>query len=242
MSDLTNHAYGLTVLCPLKRGVYQNIPYASLARDRLQDLGTDEASPMAKVPNTYLSRFFILNDVFYQGGEPGPKKSSWFTRWKNRLLNGIVSVREDHLKSKYLVFTSNFYAGADGDLDTYLRGMWDHAEKEVRHIFEFCVGFDGVEDASAFVAYLRKCQVRTTFFFNGSVSPDPQKPGADLNDEPLDIHLKALYLKQEFSDFVYSHQGLDDEQLQAGFRSFIERTRPAGTSGPTWKPGMTDLH
>ena len=42
---------------------------------------------MAKVPNTYLARFYILNDVFYQG----------------------FPAEEEHLKSKYLVFSSNFH-------------------------------------------------------------------------------------------------------------------------------------
>ena len=76
--------------------------YADVIRYQLQQLRVNEESPMARVPNTYLSRLWVLNDVPYQG--------------RPAVL--------EHLKSNYLVFSSNFH----GELDDYLKGMWRDVE------------------------------------------------------------------------------------------------------------------
>ena len=113
-------------------------------------------------------------------------------------------------------------------LDTYLTGMWTHAEEFVKKLWEECVGFEGVNDAPAFVSYIRRCQVKTTFYFNGS------------NGDPLEDQLKALFLKQELSRFAYEHEGLPPEELQAAFKAFIARVRPSEPT-PRWKAGQSSL-
>ena len=97
MANKSGNAYGLTVLCPILQGLPKHAPdgmndqtYADLLRFRLQRLGVNELSPMARVPNTYLSRLWVLDDVPYQG--------------RPAIL--------EHLKSNYLVFSSNFHGGA----------------------------------------------------------------------------------------------------------------------------------
>jgi hypothetical protein len=166
-------AHGLTLLCPIRQaspreqGALAGKPLDSIVRNRLQDLPANEGSPFARVPGTYLCRAFVLNDVIFEGGE---------------------SVDCDHLKSKYLVFSSNYH----GDLDGYLRGMWE--VEAARAVWEDCVGFDSVSDADSFVKYIRKCQVETTFFFDGST------------DQPVEEQLKGLYLKQELSRFAFENQ------------------------------------
>jgi hypothetical protein len=98
---------------------------------------------MAKVPNTYLCRFFLLNDVIYQS----------------------KPANVDHLKSKYLVFVAELH----GELEPYLQGMWTHAEEFVKMVFKYCVDFKrSVRDADSFVSYIKRCQVTTTFYFMGS--------------------------------------------------------------------------
>lgn len=203
MPNQNGNAYALTTLCPMIEDSGQQLSPATIVRDLLNDLPTDEDSPMAKVPNTYLCRFFVLDDVVYEG----------------------KPARTEHLKSKYLVFTSNFY----GDRDAYLQGMWRHAESFVRALFMYCRGFSGVHDGAAFAEYIRRCQVETTFFFNGS------------SDTPLAEQLKALYLKQELSSFAYEHQGMDAEALQQAFRSFLARVKPHELTGPTWRAGASSL-
>ncbi len=203
MPNKSGNAYGLTTFCPIRNGYQGNQSYAAEIRNRLEDLGLNENSPMASVPNTYLCRFYVLDNVFYEG-KPADL---------------------EELRSKYLVFTSNFH----GDLEPYLQGMWNTASDQIRPIWEFCVGFDKVHDANSFVAYIKRCQVNTTFFFNGST------------DDPLDEQLKSLYLKQELTKFVYEHQGQSAEELQQAFKEFVARTRPADLSRPTWRPGAAKL-
>lgn len=154
---------------------------------------------MAKVPNTYLSRLFVLDDVPYQGHP----------------------AYLEHLKSSYLVFETNFH----GELDDYLKGMWRNVREEIQAVLQYCVGFNSVTDEATFLTYIKRCQVTTTFFFNGST------------DDSLAEQLKGLYLKQEFSKFVYANQGRDAAALQAAFRQFVIETQPANLERPTWKAG-----
>ncbi|MDA1016850.1 MAG: hypothetical protein O3A00_20630 [Planctomycetota bacterium] len=203
MPNRAGNAYGLTTLCPIRNSRDHRHSLATLVRDHLESLGIHEDSPMAAVPNTYLCRFYVLDDVFYE----------------------MKPAKLDHLKSKYLVFASNFH----GDRDTYLRGMWQHAESFVRETWQHCVGFARVQSAESFIEYIEACQVKTTLFFMGST------------DVPLEEQLKSLYLKQEFSSFVAEHQGLNAEELQQAFQEFAHRVEPRNLAGPTWKPGAHDL-
>lgn len=177
-------------------------------RDLLNDLPQHDQSPMAAVPNTYFCRFFVLNDVVYQG----------------------KPAELDHLKSKYLAFVAEIHAPEESDVDDYLRAMWAMAGsgRFVPQVWQYCLGFEAVGGAQQFVDYIRRCQVKTTFYFNGS------------NDEPLVEQLKALYLKQELTRFVYDHQGLPPAALQDAFQAFIARVRPSSPT-PSWRPGASSL-
>jgi hypothetical protein len=210
MANTDGNAYALTVLCPILGGVPPDSPagtsgqtYTTRLRNVLQTLHVNEESPMAKVPNTYLCRFWVLGDVPYQG--------------KPAFL--------EHLKSDYLVFSSNFY----GEREPYLEGLWNALKEGVLAILWHCVAHETVHDAASFIAYIKKCQVTTTFFFNGST------------DEPLAQQLKNLYLKQEFSKFAFENQGKSAGALQEAFREFVRRTQPANLTGPTWAPGAYHL-
>ena len=210
MANKSGNAYGLTVLCPILPGLPKQAPdgmndqtHTDLVRLQLQRLPVNELSPMARVPNTYLSRLWVLDDVPFQG--------------RPAVL--------EHLKSNYLVFSSNFH----GELDDYLRGMWRAVEPETRAILKHCVGFDRVTDVATFIDYIKRCQVETTFYFNGS------------SDEPLAVQLKSLYLKQELAKFAAANQGKSAADLQAAFKAFVARVQPANLERPTWKPGAYHL-
>lgn len=211
MANKSGNAYALTLLCPIRSGSPKHAPdgtndqtYADLIRYQLQQLRLNEDSPMARVPNTYLSRLWVLDDVPYQG--------------RPAIL--------EHLASHYLVFSSNFH----GELEDYLKGMWNAVETEIRAILKYCVGFEQrVKDVDTFIKYIKDCQVTTTFFFNGS------------SDEPLEAQLKGLYLKQEFSIFAFANQGKSPADLQTEFRAFVARTQPANLARPTWKAGAYHL-
>jgi hypothetical protein len=208
MSNHSGKAYGLMVLCPLKSETGLDQSPEAFLRDFLNDLPQLEQSPMAAVPNTYLCRFFVLNDVFYQG----------------------KPAELDHLKSKYLAFVAEIHAPEESDVDEYLRMMWRNAGggSFVPRAWKYCLGFETVTNADQFAEYMRRCQIHTTLYFNGST------------DEPLSEQLKALYLKQEFTRFVYQNQGLPAPALQEAFRAFVARVRPSAAT-PTWRPGASSL-
>ena len=201
-NNSSGKAFGLTLLCPIKNELRGDRSCARMLSEHLENLGTDAASPMAMAPNTYLARFYILHDVFYQG-------------------HGF---EEEHLKSKYLVFSSNFH----GDRDNYVRGMWECNEEGVKEIWQYCVDFENVNSAEDFIDYVKRCQIDNALFFNGST------------DDPVAEQLKALYLKQEFTRFAYDNHGESPEQLQRKFREFVELTQPWDLQNPTWQPGNTD--
>ena len=193
----------LTLLSPIINGCTGDQSHASLTRAYLQTLEDWDISPMARVPNTFLCRYYVLDDVFYEGSP----------------------AQEDHLESNYLVFCCNFH----GNLETYLAGFWEHARDHVQKAWQYCVAFDQVKDAATFIAYIKKCAVKTTFYFNGS------------SGAPLQEQLKALYLKQEFSQFACDHQGLPPERMRAAFREFVARVQPKNLAEPSWTPGMNTL-
>jgi len=207
MSNVASKAYGLTILSPIRENIAQGVSGSVLTRAEIENLSLHQHSPFAKVANTYLARLYVLNDVMFQGY---PEK-------------------EDHLKSKYLVFASNFY----GDLDEYLTGLWRNAKTDVKKVWAHCYDFESVTDEASFLIYMKKCQIKTTFFFNGSV--DLGEDDTSLNEQ-----LKALYLKQEFAEFVWNNQNLSSNELKAAFIEFTHITQP-NQPEPRWAPGHSDV-
>jgi hypothetical protein len=204
MPNESGKAYGLTTLCPIVDDEHEDRSLVSVIRARLKALPLDEDSPLTLVPDLYLCRLFVLEDVFYQD-EPA-------------LL--------ERLRNRYLVFVCDFH----GPLEPFLAGMWDHARGTIERVWEHCVGFKGhVDGADDFVRYIKKCQVTTTFYFNGST------------DEPLSEQLKALYLKQELGKFAEANQGKSAEETRRAFDDFVQRVEPWNLQGPTWKPGAASL-
>ena len=193
MGNQSGNAYGLTALIPIRHGSVDNTSFEKRVRDRLQKWPLDEHSPMAKVPNTYLSRFYLLNDCFYEG-KPAV---------------------EEHLANKYLVFSSNFY----GELETYLQGMWNQISDEISELLEHCVSFDEVNSAVSFADYIKRCQVDNSLFFMGSTDQplDEQLKGIYLKQafshfaymsQPFQSQeeLGARRLQQAYNRFVEEFQ------------------------------------
>ena len=227
-SNISGNAYALTVLSPIKEGFTPDEKsYADTVRDRLQNWNFEENSPMALVPQTYLCRYFVLDDV-YTESLPGASAIDTFVDWLPVVpdkLRHCYWPNQDHLKSRYLVFSCNFHGGPKGDLDGYLRNMWNAISDRIKEVWGYCYGFDEVDNADKFIAYIKKCQREATLFFVGS------------NDDPLEEQLKALYLKQEFSKFAVANQGLDAATLRANFKEFIQSVAPTNLTAPTWVPG-----
>jgi hypothetical protein len=226
--NISGKAYALTILSPIKNAYTQEeIAYADVIRDHLQNWNFENNSPMAKVPQTYLCRFFVLDDV-YTESQPTGGALDTFSDFLPAVSDSVrrnTVPKEDHLKNRYLVFSCNFHGGENADLDAYLRGMWNAISDRIKELWNYCYGFEKVRDAESFIRYMKQCQMEASLFFNGS------------NDEPLPEQLKALYLKQEFAKFVIDNQGLDASHIKVNLQAFMQRVAPTNLTAPTWAAG-----
>src|SRR5688572_6568881 len=111
MGNVNGKAYALTILSPIRNGNLREVGFGDVIKDRLQQWNLTHDSPMAKVPQTYLCRYFVLDDVYTESLPTAgffdtlfdilPVVPDWLRRW--------IMPAEDHLQSKYLVFSSNFH-------------------------------------------------------------------------------------------------------------------------------------
>lgn len=224
--NISGKAYALTMLCPIKPGIEENRTYADLIRDQLEIWNLADVSPLAQVPNTYLCRFFVLDDIYT---ESLPGASIWDALSDLRIIPSnkqrlAALPHTDHLQSSYLVFSSNLH----GDIDIYLKGMWQNMQPEIKTIWQYCYAFEEVKDATSFIAYAKKCCLDSALFFVGS------------NDDSLAAQLKALYVKQEFSRFAQETQDLPAAQLKQAYTAFMQRIKPRDVNAPTWTAGVTN--
>jgi hypothetical protein len=192
--------YGLTILSPIIDDERATPSHDLLIRNYLAKLSTREGSPFALAPGTHLARLVVMDDVIYVG----------------------MPACEEHLRSKYLVFESN----CDGDLDGYLRGLADSIPEHLDAIWKHCVGYPGAANRQAFIAYMKACQLDTTFYF------------AAVNDKSVSETLRALQTQTAVADFIATHQGADAAALQQEFIQFVARLK----SLPLPRPGSMDPH
>jgi len=185
MANENGQVYGLTILSPIIEDQRLDIEHATQLRWYLERMPRDHHSPFAKVSSTYLARLVVLDDVVFVG----------------------KPACEEHLKSRYLIFETSF----DGDLDTYLKRMVAEVPTFVHDVWQHCVGYPGVENVDAFVTYMKKCQIETTFFF------------ADVNDHTVQQTLIALKTQSSLAHFVEKNQGQPPAELQKLFGAFLKR-------------------
>jgi len=184
MANRSGQVYGLTILSPIIEDDRLDICHSMELRWYLGHLPRDYRSPFAQLSSTYLARLVVMDDVVYVG----------------------APACEEHLKSRYLVFETNF----DGDLDTYLTRMARETPEFVDAVWQHCAGYPGVSDIAAFVSYMKKCQVKTTFFF------------ADVNDRTVEQTRKALRTQAALAHFIEKHQGRPAAELQREFGSLLQ--------------------
>ncbi len=200
MGNQNGQIYGLTILSPILQGDSKDLAHVTAIRWYLARQARDRRSPLARVSGTHQARLVVMDDVVYVG----------------------APACEEHLNSRYLIFEANF----DGDLDPYLMRMATEARDFVDSVWRHCVGYPGADDANAFAAYMRKCQVNTTFYF------------ADVNNKTVEQNLKALQLQSALSEFIERHQGQEPAVLQKAFGHFLDSMR----HWPTPHPGGDDSH
>lgn len=189
MPDLDSGHIFLTTMAPILPGAPEHNPQTSheqLVRIALAKLppahqspATDECefnSPFTRNTRTHLARMFVLNDAVFNGRITA-----------NPLLvrlqgdNQMIPRKVDHLKCAYLVFCADVDAiERDGDplpatltpeqqrkvRASYARTLWETMREELVEIYEHCYGFEGIQTADDFAAYLDQCHVETTMPFH----------------------------------------------------------------------------
>jgi hypothetical protein len=198
MANQSGQIYGLTILSPIIENDRIDICHATALRWYLASLPRDHTSPFAQVSSTHFARLVVMDDAVFVG----------------------APAREEHLESRYLVFESNF----DGDLDTYLTRMAREIPDTVDKVWTHCVGYPGVTDPAAFAAYMKKCQIETTFFF------------ADVNNKTVQQNLKALQVQSAIAHFIERNQGKPAADIQKAFGVLLQRLAQA----PAPLPGGVD--
>jgi hypothetical protein len=189
MANQSGSVYGLTILSPIKYDPHAETSHNLAIRLYLRALPVDQTGPFAKISSTHMARLVVMDDVVYFG----------------------MPSCEEHLQAQYLIFESNF----DGDLDTYLGRMAREAPEEVDAVWRHCDGYPGLKDVSAFIAYMKRCQVKTTFYF------------ADVNNKTVQQTLRALQTQSAVAAFIEKNQGKPPDELQRAFVKFLEAWRNA---------------
>ena len=103
MANQNGNMYGLTILSPIIDDPKIKISHDTALRTYLQKMHRHERSPFAKVSGTHICRLVVMDDVVFVGNP----------------------AKEEHLKSKYLVFNSNLYGGLDAYLEEMARKIPD---------------------------------------------------------------------------------------------------------------------
>jgi hypothetical protein len=189
MANQSGQVYGLTILSPIIEDESIDICHSMELRWYLGHLPRDHGSPFAKLSSTYLARLVVMDDVVYVG----------------------APACEEHLKSRYLVFETNF----DGDLETYLTRMATETADFVDAVWRHCVGYPGVSDPAAFVDYMKKCQLTTTFFF------------ADVNNRTVEHTRRALQTQSALTAFLEKYQGRPPAEMQRAFGALLDSLKRA---------------
>lgn len=204
MPNQSGSVYGLTILSPIHDEPNIEVSHSRALRTYLAKLPRHGASPFAKVSSTHLARLVVMDDVVYVG----------------------MPACEEHLQAKYLVFESNF----DGDLDEYLKRMAMEIPETVNAVWQHCEGYPGTRDMAAFLAYMKQCQIETTFYF------------ADVNDKTVKQTLRALRTQKAVAEFVENNQGKPADLLHGAFGEFVKKLNglPAPAPAITRGKEVTD--
>jgi hypothetical protein len=189
-------SYCLTVLTPILRDALgAPVSYRARLRELLSQLPDEAESPFARVSTIHLCRLLIIEDSRYEGSP----------------------TKKDHFRDAYLLMSAELA----GDLEDSLDALVAAAPEAVDAIWRNCVGYPGIGDARAFVEYLKRCQIPTSFFFGGY-------PQASLREV-----LKALAVQEQFTEFAVAAQDLAPQALKERFDQLTEEI----TSLPAPRPG-----
>jgi hypothetical protein len=191
MPNIDAGHYFLTVLLPIKTEpveIYDHIvttPMLAL-REWIASLPTAHQSPVcvstcnspfARNTRNHFARLAVVDQPAFNGRVQGDTLIT-----KLRGIDPIIPQAVDRLSTPYLFFSADFNCihGDDRDLDSYLATLWQTMEPEIRKIFQYCFGFDKVDSAAAFAAFVKAGQIETTMPFHDYWIDDPKLSSLSL--------------------------------------------------------------
>jgi hypothetical protein len=148
-SNVSGQAYSLTVMTPIVSG------RASELVNYLDDLGSGDSSPLARVGSTHFARWVVMDEPVFEGGHQ----------------------RRDRWSGPRLLFTSNF----DGPRDPYLERLRVALGEDADTIWGCCKGYPGHEDAAAFAEWIRDHQIDSSLFYAAYGDQSVEQVLADLD-------------------------------------------------------------
>jgi len=163
----------VTVPSHLLREALASLPNFSQVRESQDaDRRTERISPFARCRSTHFARLAVIDEPAFNGRDP-------VDAIKGAIKGVDLSEHQpvDHLSRPWLLFAADFDADEPDVLDRWATELWQLMEPELRAIFQHCTGFDRVESAEAFAAYLLRGQLETTMSFNDYwIDPMPGRP------------------------------------------------------------------
>lgn len=198
MPDFDNGHIFLTTLAPIKPGAPADDPQVShgqrirtglslmpVARQSPATANAHEISPFARNTRNHLARMFVLNDTVYNGRNtmnPIAAIVRSIPIIRNFFGGGVPAnvlkpQKMDHLN-----------AAQQRDVrHSYARKLWETMSEELIALYSNCYGFEGVDSADKFAAYLDRCHVETTMPFHDYYFQTPA-----FNNSKLMIGLGAV--------------------------------------------------
>ncbi|MEI9852760.1 MAG: hypothetical protein WDN24_20020 [Sphingomonas sp.] len=143
------------------REVLETLPTA-LQSHATEKIGLN--SPFSRNLRTHFARLVVLDQPNFNGRDHS-----------DALVNAITGANllqpqpVDQLTCPYILVMIDFdllRPGGTGDPRHYFEELWREMEPELRSIFQYCYGFDGVRDAAGFATYMIGCQIETTMPFH----------------------------------------------------------------------------
>jgi hypothetical protein len=194
MANTNGQSYAFAAVTPIITGSTEGVIHVAELRSELARVNATTPSPISRLDGTHFLRWNILDGMPQLG----------------------LPMKEDLLKSKYLLLETDF----DGDRDTWIDAFAATLPELVTSVYRHCVGFPGLAQPAPFREYLVACQLDTTLDF------------APFSAAPLDRVLRALETQRRFVAFVQQAQGRSDEELRAAFSTFAAQLRDMPTPPP----------
>ncbi|MEP6564470.1 MAG: hypothetical protein ABJB10_04985 [Mesorhizobium sp.] len=193
MPNLDGGHYFLTVLAPIRvdtmidpeigrsrshrQLLAQKLALMATGRQTAESPPDAWLSPFSRNTRNHFARFVIINGAAFNGRISGDALIA-----TARGINPLAPQPVDRLGTPFLLFAADIDAQVEGDgaLRTYTDELWATMKSDLTVIFGHCVGFDGVDSADGFHAYIKRCQIETTMPFN-----DYWPDGLDVKDKTL---------------------------------------------------------